>query len=181
MRHVRDVISMKAAGLPSREISRRVGAAPSTVRPAIRRFEAAGLTWPLPDELTDTALELRLFAKTGNGNRQGHRRIAAGSSAVRRAAACHTPLAQDADRPRRGVGPRSRRRSAMSCRPSTSNKRARNCSAPRTGLRPRAWPDCRKTIPDCRVKRRRSGRRCPAISAADPQRRRRTEHHGSDV
>jgi hypothetical protein len=51
MRRVRDVIRMKAAGLPSREIARRVGAAPSTVRLAIRRFEAAGLTWPtqLPD------------------------------------------------------------------------------------------------------------------------------------
>ena len=67
MRRVRDVIRMKAAGLPSREIARRVGAAPSTVRLAIRRLEAAGLTWPLPDELTDAALELRLFAKTGNG------------------------------------------------------------------------------------------------------------------
>ena len=76
MRRVRDVIRMKAAGLPSREIARRVGAAPSTVRLAIRRFEAAGLTWPLPDELTDAGLEARLFAKTGNGNRQGHRRIA---------------------------------------------------------------------------------------------------------
>jgi transposase len=67
---------MKAAGLPSREIARRVGAAPSTVRLALRRFEAAGLSWPLPDDVTDTVLELRLFAKTGNGNRQGHRRIA---------------------------------------------------------------------------------------------------------
>ncbi len=76
MRRVRDVIRMKAAGLPSREIARRMGAAPSTVRLTIRRFEAAGLSWPLPDELTDTALEARLFAKTGNGNRQGHRRIA---------------------------------------------------------------------------------------------------------
>ncbi|MGY4257831.1 hypothetical protein ACVI1L_004899 [Bradyrhizobium sp. USDA 4516] len=76
MRRVRDVIRMKAAGLPSREIARREGAAPSTVRLAIRRFEAAGLTWPLPDDVTDTVLELRLFAKTGNGNRQGHRRIA---------------------------------------------------------------------------------------------------------
>ncbi|SDG43911.1 hypothetical protein SAMN05216338_1001306 [Bradyrhizobium sp. Rc2d] len=52
-----------------------MGAAPSTVRLTIRRFEAAGLSWPLPDELTDAALEARLFAKTGNGNRQGHRRI----------------------------------------------------------------------------------------------------------
>ena len=72
MRRVRDVIRMKAAGLPSREIARRMGAAPSTVRLTIRRFEAAGLSWPLPDELTDAALEARLFAKTGNGNRQGH-------------------------------------------------------------------------------------------------------------
>lgn len=76
MRRVRDVIRMKAAGLPSREIAGRVGAAPSTVRLALRRFEAAGLSWPLPDDVTDTVLELRLFAKTGNGNRQGHRRIA---------------------------------------------------------------------------------------------------------
>ena len=76
MRRVRDVIRMKAAGLPNREIARRVGAAPSTVRLALRRFEAAGLSWPLPDDVTDTVLELRLFAKTGNGNRQGHRRIA---------------------------------------------------------------------------------------------------------
>lgn len=77
MRRVRDVIRMKAAGLPSREIARRMDAAPSTVRLTIRRFEAAGLSWPLPDELTDAALEARLFAKTGNGNtgqRQGHRR-----------------------------------------------------------------------------------------------------------
>ena len=49
MRRVRDVIRMKAAGLPSREIARRMGAAPSTVRLTIRRFEAAGLSWPLPD------------------------------------------------------------------------------------------------------------------------------------
>lgn len=51
MRRVRDVIRMKAAGLPSREIARRMGAAPSTVRLTIRRFEAAGLSWPMPDEL----------------------------------------------------------------------------------------------------------------------------------
>jgi DNA-binding MarR family transcriptional regulator len=63
MRRVRDVIRMKAAGLPSREIARRMGAAPSTVRLTIRRFEAAGLSWPLPDELTDAALEARLLPR----------------------------------------------------------------------------------------------------------------------
>src|SRR3954463_11182701 len=45
-------------------------------QPVLDTFEAAGLSWPLPDDVTDTVLELRLFAKTGNGNRQGHRRIA---------------------------------------------------------------------------------------------------------
>src|SRR4030088_799168 len=77
MRHVRDVIRLKAAGMPSREIARRVGTAPSTVRLTIRRFEASGLTWPLPDDVTDTVLEARLFAAgAGPGTRQGHRRQA---------------------------------------------------------------------------------------------------------
>ena len=62
MRHVRDVIRLKSAGMPTREIARRVGAALSTVRLTIRRFEAAGLTWPLPDDMTDAVLEARLFA-----------------------------------------------------------------------------------------------------------------------
>src|SRR5216684_2752835 len=75
MRHVRDVMRLKAAGMPSREIARRVGAAPSTVRLTIRRFEASGLTWPLPDDVTDTVLEARLFAKAGSGGRQGQRRL----------------------------------------------------------------------------------------------------------
>src|SRR5258708_38081189 len=74
MRHVRDVIRLKSAGMPTREIARRVGTAPSTVRLTIRRFEAAGLTWPLPDDVTDTVLEARLFAGTGTSTRQGHRR-----------------------------------------------------------------------------------------------------------
>src|ERR1700719_3583601 len=76
MRHVRDVIRLKAAGMPPREIARRLGTAPSTVRLTIRRFEAAGLSWPLPDGVTDTVLEARLFAGAGAGpgTRQGHRR-----------------------------------------------------------------------------------------------------------
>jgi len=68
MRRVRDV-RLKAAGMPSRDIARRVGPAPSTVRLTIRRFEAAGLTWPLPDDVTDAVLEARLFADSGCGSR----------------------------------------------------------------------------------------------------------------
>ena len=78
MRHVRDVIRLKSAGMPTREIARRVGTAPSTVRLTIRRFEASGLTWPLSDDITDTELEARLFASAGAGpgTRRGHRRQA---------------------------------------------------------------------------------------------------------
>ncbi|MET4515191.1 transposase [Bradyrhizobium sp. I1.7.5] len=46
------------------------------MRLTIRRFEAAGLTWPLPDDVTDTVLEARPFASAGPGTRRGHRRQA---------------------------------------------------------------------------------------------------------
>jgi transposase-like protein len=73
MRQVREVLRLKfVGGVPIREIARRVGVAASTVRATIKRFQAAGLTWPLPDELTDAALEAKLFADAGT--KQGHRR-----------------------------------------------------------------------------------------------------------
>jgi hypothetical protein len=55
-----------------------VGTAASTVRLTIRGFEAAGLSWPLLDDVTDTVLEGRLFASAGAGpgTRRGHRRQA---------------------------------------------------------------------------------------------------------
>jgi transposase len=73
MRHVREVLRLKfIGGVPIREIARRIGVAASTVRATIKRFQAAGLSWPLPEELTDAALEARLFADTGTT--QGRRR-----------------------------------------------------------------------------------------------------------
>ncbi|HEY6291643.1 MAG TPA: IS21 family transposase [Terriglobia bacterium] len=72
MRHVREVMRLKNAGVKVREIARRVGAAPSTVRATLERFEAAGLCWPLPAELSDAALEAKLFAQSGT--KLGHRR-----------------------------------------------------------------------------------------------------------
>src|SRR5205807_467824 len=55
-----------------REIARRIGVAASTVRVTLKRFQTAGLSWPLPEELTDAALEAKLFADAGT--KQGHRR-----------------------------------------------------------------------------------------------------------
>src|ERR1700758_3514182 len=74
MRHVRDVMRLRAAGLSIREIGRRVGAVPSTVRLTIGGFEAAGLSWPLAEDITDAVLEERLFA--GAGAKPGQRRRA---------------------------------------------------------------------------------------------------------
>ena len=65
-------VMLFVGGVPSREIARRIGVAPSTVRTTIERFRAAGLTWPRPEEMTDSALEAKLFADAGT--EQGHRR-----------------------------------------------------------------------------------------------------------
>jgi transposase len=73
MRQVREVLRLKfVGGVPTREIARRIGVAASTVRATIKRFWAAGLSWPLPEEMTDAALEARLF--TDAGTKRGHRR-----------------------------------------------------------------------------------------------------------
>jgi hypothetical protein len=74
MRQVRDVLRLKTAGVGSNEIARRVGVAPSTVRLTLKRLAVAGLSWPLPAELSDAALETQLF--TAVGTKQGHRRRA---------------------------------------------------------------------------------------------------------
>ena len=72
MRHVRDCLRLKQAGISTREVARRVGVSPSTVRLTLRRCEAAGIAWPLDADLTDAALEQRLFANAGV--KPGHRR-----------------------------------------------------------------------------------------------------------
>src|SRR5512147_1572008 len=73
MRHVREVLRLKfVGGVPTREIARRIGVAASTVRATIKRFQAAGLSWPVAEDMTDAALEARLFSDAGT--KQGHRR-----------------------------------------------------------------------------------------------------------
>jgi transposase len=72
MRQVREVLRLKfVGGLPSREIARRIGVAPSTVRATLKRVQAAGLIWPLPEDMTDAALEAKLFGDAGT--KRGHR------------------------------------------------------------------------------------------------------------
>jgi transposase len=72
MRHVREVLRLGFAGISKHEVARRTGLAPSTVRETLKRFEAAGLTWPLPEGIADGDLEARLYKNAGT--KQGHRR-----------------------------------------------------------------------------------------------------------
>ena len=74
MRQVREVLCLTTAGVSGNEIARQLNLAPSTVRLTLRWLATAGLGWPLPPELSDAALEARLF--TAVGTKQGHRRHA---------------------------------------------------------------------------------------------------------
>lgn len=72
MRRVREIIRLGfSCLLPVREIARQTGMPESTVRAAIKRFQASGLNWPLPEDLTDAGLEAALYGQ--GGKRRGHR------------------------------------------------------------------------------------------------------------
>jgi transposase len=63
MRQVREVLRLKwACGLSDRKIAQSLRVSRPTVAEYVRRAQAAGLSWPLPDALDETALERRLFA-----------------------------------------------------------------------------------------------------------------------
>jgi transposase len=73
MRRVREMLRLKyEAGASDRAIARSIGVARSTVRLCLDRVAGAGLAWPLPETLTDGALEATLFA--GAGAMMGQRR-----------------------------------------------------------------------------------------------------------
>ena len=72
MRQLRQMLRLAGSGTSSREIAVVLGVARSTVQDNLKRAAQVGLTWPLPGELTDDALEHRLFARAGV--KQGQRR-----------------------------------------------------------------------------------------------------------
>jgi len=61
MRKIREALRLRANGLSLREIGLSLGLGRTTVGEHVRRAEQAGVSWPVPETLTDTALEALLF------------------------------------------------------------------------------------------------------------------------
>ena len=64
MRRLRELLRLKYdVGLTHRAIAQACTVGLGTVTAYLQRATAAGLTWPLPDDLDDAALEARVFAR----------------------------------------------------------------------------------------------------------------------
>ena len=62
MRRIKEVLRLKHfQGLPERAIARSVGVSNGVVHSYLSRARSAGLSWPLPEGITDEDLELLLF------------------------------------------------------------------------------------------------------------------------
>lgn len=61
MRKVEEVARLKASGLSNRQIARSCRIARSTVADYLDRLDGAGLSWPLPPEMSEEELDVRLF------------------------------------------------------------------------------------------------------------------------
>ena len=72
MRQIRHMLRLARDGVSAREIGRTLGIARSTVQDNFARASAAGLAWPIDEEITDVVLEQRLFDRVGV--KQGVRR-----------------------------------------------------------------------------------------------------------
>ena len=66
MRKIRDVLRLTfGEGLSRRQVSASLGIPVTTVSDHVARAKLAGLSWPLPDDLDDAALERALFPPDG--------------------------------------------------------------------------------------------------------------------
>ena len=64
MRHILEVLRLKHQyDLSIREIARSTGLPTSTVGDYLQRFQSAGLNWPLPEGLSESALQDRLLGR----------------------------------------------------------------------------------------------------------------------
>lgn len=64
VRKTKEIIRLAhEAGLSRRQIARSLQVSPTTVGECLKRAEAAGIAWPLPEEADDEALEVMLYGE----------------------------------------------------------------------------------------------------------------------
>jgi transposase len=61
MRKIRDVLRLRASGMSKRQIAASLSIGPTAAGDCMRRARYAGLSWPLPEDLSDEALERLLY------------------------------------------------------------------------------------------------------------------------
>ena len=62
MRKIRDVLRLSADGMSKRKIAASLSIGATAAGDCIRRSRRAGLSWPLPEDLSDAALERLVYA-----------------------------------------------------------------------------------------------------------------------
>ena len=65
----REALRLRASGLSTREIAASLGVGQTTASDYLKRVPEAGLAWPLPEDLTDAALEALLLQPVGRPTR----------------------------------------------------------------------------------------------------------------
>jgi transposase len=61
MRKIRDVLRLSAGGMSKRKIAASLGMSPTAAGDCLRRARRAGVSWPLPEDVSDEALEAHLY------------------------------------------------------------------------------------------------------------------------
>jgi transposase len=69
MRKIRDVLRLSAAGMSKRKIAASLGLSPTAAGECLRRARRVGLGWPLPEGMTDAALESGLYPRPATAAR----------------------------------------------------------------------------------------------------------------
>ena len=71
MRQIREVLRLRhEKGLSQRAVAAACGVGAGTVSDYLSRAAQAGISWPVPAEIDDTALEARLFPSLPPGGRR---------------------------------------------------------------------------------------------------------------
>ena len=65
MRKIKEAMRLQASGLSTRKIAASLGVGHCTATVYMKWIRLAGLTWPLPSDMTDAMLETLLFFPSG--------------------------------------------------------------------------------------------------------------------